>query len=130
MADARVHRTMNEVVAERFERERPALGPLPAARYDTSYREQRRVGWDGYVDVRGNRYSVPGELAGETVQVRIGLDRSLRVYAKHELVANHLLQDKAAGWACVPEHHAGLWKETMAVEKRSLSVYEEVAAWS
>jgi transposase len=129
-ADPRVHGTVGEVVAERFERERPSLGALPAARYDTSYLEQRRVGWDGYVDVRGNRYSVPGQLAGETVNVRIGLDASLRVYAADQLVANHMLQDKASGWACVPEHHSVLWKETLAVEKRSLSVYEEVASWS
>ena len=129
-ADPRVHGTTGEVVSERFEQERSHLGPLPAARYDTSYLEQRRVGWDGYIDVRGNRYSVLGELAGETVNVRIGLDASLRVYEGEQLVANHLLQDKSAGWASVPEHHTGLWKETLAVEKRSLSVYEEVSSWS
>lgn len=130
VADPRVHRGLGEVVAERFERERPSLGPLPPARYDTSYLEQRQVAWDGYIDVRGNRYSVPGDLVGTTVSVRIGLDGSLRVYADQKLVANHLLQDKAAGWVSVPKHHAELWKDTLAVEKRSLSVYEEVASWS
>lgn len=130
VADPRLHRKVNEVVSERFERERPSLGPLPVARYDTSYMEQRRVAWDAYIDVHGNRYSVPGDLAGQTVNVRIGLDDSLRVYAGDRLVANHLLQDKSVGWACVPEHHAELWRETLAVEKRSLGVYEEVASWS
>jgi len=38
------------------------------------------VGWDGYIDVRGNRYSVPGELCGKTVTIRIGLDGELLVY--------------------------------------------------
>jgi transposase len=68
-ADPRVHGTVKEVVLERFERERPSLLPLPAVRYDTSYFEMRKVGWDAYIDVRGNRYSVPDHLCGGTVQV-------------------------------------------------------------
>ena len=43
----------------RFAREQPTLGPLPPVRFDTSYREFRQVAWDAYIDVRGNRYSVP-----------------------------------------------------------------------
>jgi hypothetical protein len=31
---------------------------LPPVRYDTAYIERRRVGWDAYIDVRGNRYRV------------------------------------------------------------------------
>jgi transposase len=61
-ADLRVQGTVKEVVAERFEREKPHLKPLPAIRYDTSYFEYRHVAWDGYIDVRGNRYSVPPAL--------------------------------------------------------------------
>ena len=72
--DRRLHGTLKEVVADRFAREAPHLGPLPLHRYDTSYYEVRHVGWDGFVDIRGNRYSVPGELAGSRVAVRIGLE--------------------------------------------------------
>jgi transposase len=79
-ADQRVHGTVKEVVAERFARELPHLGRLPDQRYDTSYRETRQVGWDGYIDVRGNRYSVPGSLTGQTVAVRIGLAGTLRIF--------------------------------------------------
>lgn len=46
-ADERVHGTVHEVVADCFGREQPALGPLPAQRYDTAYRETRQVSWDG-----------------------------------------------------------------------------------
>lgn len=69
-ADQRIHGTVKEVVAQRFLREVPTLGALPAARYDTSYREQRMVHWDGYIDVQGNRYSVPSFLCGKQVTVR------------------------------------------------------------
>jgi hypothetical protein len=129
-ADPRVHGTVKEVVAERFARERPTLSPLPAQRYDTAYLETRQVAWDGYIEVRGNRYSVPGELAGQAVTIRIGLDDSLRVYASERLVARHSLQKAQNGWVSVPEHHAALWEKTLGVERRELAVYEEAATWN
>ncbi len=129
-ADQRVHGTVKEVVAERFARERPALGPLPAQRYDTAYHETRQVGWDGYIEVRGNRYSVPAELAGQPVAVRISLDDQVQVYAGERLVASHRLQDARQGWVSVPEHHAALWEKTLGVERRPLDVYEEAATWN
>lgn len=129
-ADQRLHGTVKEVVAERFAREVPALGPLPPSRHDTSYREMRRVSWDGYIDVCGNRYSVPGHLTGHTVAVRIGLDGSLRVYDGEVLVAQHALCNARQGWVTVPEHHAQLWQSTLHVERRPLEVYEEAASWS
>ncbi len=125
-ADRRVQGTVKEVVAERFERERPSLKPLPARRYDTSYLEVRQVGWDGYVDVNGNRYSVPTKLDGQTVTVRIGLDDTLRVFQGETLVATHILKDKSAGWSTIPEHHADLWKGLLKVEQRPLAAYAEV----
>jgi transposase len=125
-ADQRVHGTVKEVVAERFERERPTLKALPVVRYDTAYLEMRQVGWDGYVDVEGNRYSVPSVLSGQTVTVRIGLEGTLRVYHAEKLVATHTLKDKTAGWSTIPEHHASAWKDVMKVEQRPLATYAEV----
>lgn len=132
-ADRRVHGTHREVVIERFEREEaPALQPLPRARFDTAYRLHRRVGWDGYVDVEGNRYSVPDRYCGEHVVCHLSLEGQLTVYAPgsdglSEPIAHHVLTDAGAGWQCRPEHHARLWQEAMPVEVRDLSVYEEVA---
>jgi transposase len=125
-ADQRVQGTVKEVVAERFEREKPTLKGLPKMRYDTSYFEFRRVAYDSYIDVRGNRYSVPAELVGQRVAVRIGLDGALRVYQSETLVAIHLLRSRQAGWSTVPEHHIELWKDALKVEQRSLATYEEV----
>jgi transposase len=129
-ADQRVQNTVKEVVAQRFERELPTLGPLPSQRYDTSYFERRQVAWDSYIDVRGNRYSVPANLVGQAVTVRIGLDDTLKVYHDEKVVASHLLRTAHEGWVTVPEHHAELWKDTLRVEQRPLDVYEEVTQWS
>ena len=109
-ADRRVHRTHGEVVIERFTREgSAALSPLPAMPYNTSYHETRVLGWDGYIDVRGNRYSVPGHLCGHTVAVRIGLDETLRVIDVTDcVVARHRLRPVQCGWQHIPEHHAAL----------------------
>jgi hypothetical protein len=121
---------VREVVAERFAREAPTLQTLPAHRYDTAYWEVRDVGWDAYVDLDGNRYSVPAELAGHSVRVRITLDGVAAIYDGEQCVAQHVLRPAAQGWATVPAHHAALWAETLAVEQRPLAVYEEVATWS
>lgn len=127
-ADQRLQSTVKEVVSVRFEREAPQLRALPAVRFDTSYHELRQVGWDGYIDVRGNRYSVPAALVGSVVLTHISLEDTLRVYHSEKLVAEHRLRSGSQGWVSVPEHHAPLWQE--AVQQRSLAVYQEVAAWN
>ena len=128
-ADQRFHGTVREVVAARFERERPALGPLPRSRYDTSYWQLRQAGADAYIEVRGNRYSLPASLAGQRVSIRIGLDGLLAVYHADQLVARHTLRTAEQGWVTTPEHHQALW-DAVEVEHRPLAVYEEVAQWS
>lgn len=97
-ADPRLHGTVKEVVKERYKREAPCLGSLPSVRYDTSYMESRVVGWDGYIEVKGNRYSVPDKLCGKPVRIRISLDEILSVYAEEEKVAEHRLRPAAEGW--------------------------------
>ncbi|HZU86252.1 MAG TPA: IS21 family transposase [Anaerolineaceae bacterium] len=126
-ADQRLHGTVKEVVAERFERERPLLRSLPVQRYDTSYREHRQVDWDGYINIKGNRYSVPAFLVGKTVAVRISLAGTLRVFYGENMVAQHPLRDVNLGWSTVAEHHLSLWQSTLKVEQRSLQAYEEAA---
>jgi transposase len=126
-ADPRLHGTVKEVVADRFERERPHLKPLPAVRYDTSYLEYRLAAWDGYVEVRGNRYSVPAAVAGQRLEVRIGLDNLLRIFQGGSLIASHTLKDRWEGWSTLPEHRREMWRITLPqVEQRALAVYEEV----
>jgi transposase len=128
-ADQRDHGTVHEVVAVRFAREAPALQPLPATRYDTSYWELRQVAWDGFIDVRGNRYSVPARLVGQRVSIRITLEGRLRVFESEQLVAEHVLRPATEGWGQTPEHHTALW-HAVRVERRPLTVYEEVGTWN
>ena len=84
------------------------------------------MAWDSYIDVRGNRYSVPSLLVGQTVTIHIGLEGTLRVYADDLLVAEHRLQAASQGWVSVPDHHRQLWQSTLKVEQRPLAAYEAV----
>ncbi|MCG5547512.1 IS21 family transposase [Halorhodospira halochloris] len=104
VAEHRIHGTHGESVIERFERaERPELRDLPRERFDTAYRFYRTVGWDGYVDVEGNRYSVHDAFCGETVVCRLTLEQELTVYARggiedpREPIARHVLTDPGTG---------------------------------
>jgi transposase len=130
VADPRFHGTVREVVGDRFEKERPHLRPLPDVRYDTAYHERRRVSWDGYIEVRGNRYSVPDPLCGSVVAIRLTLEDELSVYNDTTLVASHRLRPATDGWVSVPHHHAELWAKTLNVQTRDLAVYEEAGQWS
>jgi transposase len=126
-ADPRLQGTVKEVVAVRFEREKPFLKPLPQMRYDTSYLEYRQAAWDGYIEVRGNRYSVPAVVAGQRVRVRIGLEGLLRIYQGESLIASHQLRSRQEGWSTLAEHRSEMWKSTLPhVEQRPLAVYQEV----
>jgi len=125
-ADRRLHGTVKEVVSVRFAREAPTLRDLPPSSFETDYHQTRKVAWDGYIEVRGNRYSVPTDQAGKAVQIRLSLGGLLRVYAEEVCIARHRLRDPAEGWVSVPEHHRDLWRQ-LNVEQRDLTIYEEVA---
>lgn len=127
VADERPLRQFHQTPVERFAQEQEALQGLPASDFDTRYHDLRQVGWDGYIEVRGNRYSVPDTYCGQAVVIRLSLDDELTVYsAADEAIAQHRLQPSQAGWQTVPEHHAALWQQTLAVQQRDLRVYEEV----
>jgi len=68
--NTRFHRETGERPAERLERERPQLHPVPAEPYTLALGETRSVSWSSLVAFGGARYSVPHHLAGMTVLVR------------------------------------------------------------
>ncbi|OEY65007.1 IS21 family transposase [Marinobacter sp. X15-166B] len=126
-AKQRMLRRFRQTPAERFQEELPHLLPRPADDFDTRYYDIRHVGWDAYIDVYGNRYSVPAECCGQRVNIRISLDGELTVYdLRGQEVARHRMTDRKHGWQTVAEHHEPLWQEVMPVQHRSLAVYEEV----
>lgn len=93
--NGRVHSSTGAVPAERLEVERSFLAPLPPNRFDTAYREPRRVHvalplieWDAV------RYSVPPECLGQMVGARVAVDSGvLEITWGAQVVGTHRLVD-------------------------------------
>jgi transposase len=112
----RPHRVTGQPPRDRLDRERPLLAPLPRVRYDTARREPRRVGRVPLVECDGAHYSVPPQLAGQLVEVRVPVAAAtLEIRSGGQLVACHTLA--AAGQtAWDPAHRAAV--ERLALGRR------------
>ncbi len=62
--------------------------------------------------------------------MRITLDGAVAICDGAQCVAQHVLQPAAQGWVTASDHHAALWADTLAVERRPLTVYAEVTTWN
>ena len=84
--------------------DRPALGPLPAARYEFATWRRAKIGLDYHIEVRSERhfYSVPYRLVGETVEVRLAA-RTVEVFFASRRVAAHPRAHKP-GYTTDPAH--------------------------
>lgn len=88
VANVRVHETTRERPVDRFERERPALHPLPTLPFPTDEVVSAVVNSHARVRFDSNRYSVPPDLVRKTVTVRAD-HRRVRVLDRGREVAVH-----------------------------------------
>lgn len=98
VANRRVHGTTRRVPQEAWEQEHPFLIALPESRYPTYDEELRKVGPDSVISVRGTPYTVPAQLAHQTVCVHL--------FSDHFEVCDHRGQ-VAFSRAYVPEAERG-----------------------
>jgi transposase len=140
VANQRVHGTTGEAVPARWKEEvqhlQPLRGRLPFPYLDE---EQRKVARDAFVAWESNRYSVPWELAGQTVQVN-EQNQIVEIRHRQARVAVHAPADNRYQVVTQNEHHAGIplgnrsTRKTLIhiqqgapiVEQRPLSAYEGV----
>lgn len=89
-ANARTHRTLRAIPAERLELERPQMRPLPPSLPETDRRFTVRVHPQPYLRFDTNDYSLDPGLAGRRVEVRVG-QREITAIALDtgELAASH-----------------------------------------
>jgi transposase len=142
IADTRIHGTTRQQVGKVFaEVERPALLPLPAARFPFFQEAERIVNRDGHVEVAKAYYSAPPEYVGRRVWVRWDghvvriFDRQLQqiaIHAQHEpgrFTTNpqHIAPQKRSGiergtaWWLRKAHaigtEVGRWAETVLQQR-------------
>jgi transposase len=138
VANQRIHGTTKARPIDRLAEERPLLQPLPdQKRLAPFYREDRKVGRDGYVQWEQAWYGVACSWAGKTIQVQAD-DHTLQLWAGDERLAVHPRATypgqrfTAPGqWAVVgaasdqrPREAIARQIGSMEVEQRSLASYE------
>ena len=97
-------RSLPKTPLELLAAERPQLRPLPAYVPEVYDLHTRRVDVEGYVTLHNNRYSMPAQTIGRTVEVRESMKR-VRVFDGHRLLVQHArLQPGARGRSTLPEH--------------------------
>jgi transposase len=87
-ANVRLHSTLRQRPVDRFAVDRAALLRLPELPHDPLEVRPARVSRQGLVRVETGDYSVPAVLAGQLVEVHLGVT-TVRVVADGRLVAEH-----------------------------------------
>lgn len=105
--DQRVMAGRSETVAAAWEREKPALNPLPNQPFDTDVVSRAVVDSHGRVRVANNKYSVPIGLHGLTVEARLGA-REVRCVHDGREVARHERLTGIGGQSLKLDHYLDL----------------------
>ena len=82
--------------------DQPALCPLPATPYEYAEWKQAKPGIDYHIEVNKRFYSVPHQLVGKRVDVRIG-SALVEVFHNSQRVASHL-RNSGGAYSTAPEH--------------------------
>jgi transposase len=85
------------------ELDRPALGPLPAQRFELHHWTQARVNIDYHVEFDRHYYSVPYPLTGQLVEIR-STATTLEIFHRSERVASHVRSHPPYKATTIPEH--------------------------
>ena len=96
-----------------LELDKPALKPLPPTRYEYAEFLKARVNIDYHIEVRGHYYSVPYELKGEQLDVRLSA-RLVEALHKGRRVAAHLRDDRQGRHTTEAAHMPRAHREYLA----------------
>jgi len=91
-AHQRIHGTHRQQVKIRWEQERPHLGALPAADYDTSLKFFRKVYKDCLISFGANRYYVAPAVIGKKILLKVK-NGNLRIYHDADLLSVYTIPE-------------------------------------
>jgi transposase len=121
VANVRIHETTRERPVDRFQRERPLLRTLPVIPFDTDEIVPAVVNPHARIKFDGNRYSVPPNLARQTVTVRAS-SHDVRIFYQGRVVAQHVRSYERRQLIVLPDHRTAAL--TMSRRSRSTAVEE------
>jgi transposase len=112
--------------------ERAHLAPLPDKGYSYGQWKRAKVHVDYHIEVDKRLYSVPHDLIGKSVDVRIG-EKLLEVYYKGKLHAAHPIAYKPGDFSTKPEHmppahRAYLDRTQTQLQRRAMAIGESTAS--
>jgi transposase len=113
-----------ETIAERFERDRAALLPLPAAPYEACEKRTAKVSSLSLVRYRANDYSVPTEYGHREVLVK-GYVHEVVIACGSEVIARHRRSYQREDMIFDPLHYLALLEE----KTRALDQAAPLAGW-
>ena len=121
---ARRLRGHQETIGERFERDRAALLPLPAARFEACDKTTVRVSSISLVRYRTNDYSVPTEFGHRQVLVKAYVHRVV-IVAGCDVIAEHKRSYEREATIYDPLHYLALLEH----KSRALDQAAPLAGW-
>jgi len=89
VANVRIHGETGQKPVDMFRKEKPFLHPLPQAPYDIGQVKPMRASRQFRITIDTNHYSVPAQLAGVGLTVKLYPDR-VCVYHDNRLMARHV----------------------------------------
>jgi transposase len=113
-----------ETIGERFERDRAALLPLPAAPHEACEKISARVSSLSLVRYRSNDYSVPTEYGHRQVWVK-GYVHEVVIACASEVIARHLRSYEREAVVFDPLHYLALLEQ----KTRALDQAAPLAGW-
>lgn len=116
VANVRLHRSINERPADRWEKEKIHLLPLPDREYDASILKAVRSTHQALVRFDGNAYSVPHQHAYKTLTLRAGQEE-VRLLCEGKEIAKHKRSYERGQVIEDPKHFEGI----LAAKKKALS---------
>jgi transposase len=99
--------------------ERPALRPLPEARYEYATWKKAKVHLDYHVEIERRYYSVPYGLVGRTVDVRLTA-RAVEIFHRGKRVAAHLRATIRGSFTTLAEHRSPRHKAVVELSHERL----------
>jgi len=126
--NGRVMRHYDKTRRQLFEEiEREALKPLPATDFEYAEWKSAKVHPDYHVEVAKTFYSVPHQLIGKMVTVRL-THRMVEIFFNHKRVASHRRRSERNGHVTVKEHmpkshqrHAGMSAASLIRQANGIS---------
>ena len=99
--------------------ERPALEALPPVAYEYAEWKRAKVHPDYHVEVDKTFTSVPHQLIGRSLEVRL-TQRTVELFHDHRRVASHIRRSQKSGHVTIPQHRPKAHRRYANTTPRSL----------